>query len=154
MPFKILRKFTAVQVVSRNRMNYAEIDRIEYMFKRRDDSRVVTRQILDRIEERIESSSDTNPQDLDTNSPYLDTNLPNLTVIAHPVFPYRPLISTGDIYEFSSNNRFLRGSYSSDSMSRVTGGFFTRTLARIDGASRTYRELNRIWDCIPEVCIT
>ena len=120
----------------------ADINRIEYMFKRRDNSRVVTRQILDRIEERIESSSDTNPQDLDTNSPYLDTNLPNLTVIAHPVFPYRPLISTGDIYEFSSNNRFLRGSYSSDSMSRVTGGFFTRTLARIDGASRTYRELN------------
>ena len=115
--------------------NYAEIDRIEYMLKRRDDSRVVTRQILDRIEERIESSSDTDSQDLDTNSP-------NLTVIAHPVFPYRPLISTGDIYEFSSNNRFLRGSYSSDSMSRVTGGFFTRTLARIDGASRTYRELN------------
>ena len=120
----------------------AEIDRIEYMLKRRDDSQARTRQILKQIEERIESSLDTDSQDFDTNSPYLDTNFPNLTVIAHPIFPYRPLISTGDIYEFSKDNRFLRWNHQSDSMSRVAGGFFTRTLARIDGASRTYRELN------------
>ena len=43
-------------------------------------------QILERIEKRIEFS--------------LDTSSPNLTVIAHPVLPYGPVISTEDIYEF------------------------------------------------------
>ena len=120
----------------------AEIDRIEHMLKRREDSQLVTQQVLERIEERIECSLRIDSPDPDTNSPYLNTNFPNLTVIAHPVFPYRPVISTGEIYDFAENNKFLKPHYASDSRSRVSGGFFTRTLAKIDGASYTYRELN------------
>ena len=120
----------------------AEIDRIEYMLKRRERSQGITRQILKRIEERQESSAMFDPSDLDTDSPYFDTRFPNITVTAYPVFPYRPIISTGEIYDFAENNRFLRRNYASNSMSRVAGGIFTQTLARIDGASYTYRELN------------
>ena len=100
----------------------ADIDRIQYMLKRRERSQEITPQIIKRIEERIESSAEINPPDLDRNSPYLDTNLPNLTVIACPVFPYRPIISTGDIFDFAQNDEFLRSSYSLVSMSRVAGG--------------------------------
>ena len=81
----------------------AKIDRIEYMLKRREDSQEVTRQIIKRIEKRIES--------------FWYTGLPNLTVIAHPVFLYRPIISTRGIYEFARQNQ-LPGRYSS----RVAGG--------------------------------
>ena len=35
--------------------DYAEIDRIEYMLKRREDVQITTRQILNRTEQRIES---------------------------------------------------------------------------------------------------
>ena len=62
----------------------AEMDRIAYMLKRREDSQVVARQILERIEERTQA--------------FYNTNIPNLTVIAKPVYPYRPVISTADIY--------------------------------------------------------
>ena len=64
----------------------AEIDRIEYLLKRREDSQMVTQQICNRTDERIIS--------------LFTTDEPNITVIAHPVFPHRPIISTGDIYEF------------------------------------------------------
>ena len=64
----------------------AEIDRIEYMLKRREDSQTTIRQICNRTEERIIS--------------FFSTNEPNITVVVHPIFPYRPIMSTGDIYEF------------------------------------------------------
>ena len=120
----------------------ADIDRIEYMLRRRERSQEITQQILKRIEERMESSVKINSPDLDRNSPYLDTNLPNLTVIARPVFPYRPIISTGEIYDFAKNDDFLRSYDSLVSRSRVAGGLFTRTLSGMDGSSYTYRELN------------
>ena len=88
----------------------SEIDRIEYMLKRREDSQTTTRQILDRTEERINS--------------LFHTNEPNLTAIAHPVFPYRPVIATADIYDFASKN----GLVWSDSSSRVAGGFSVSTI--------------------------
>lgn len=66
----------------------AEIDRIEYMFKRRENSQVAAQQILNRIEER---------------SQYLimrqDIIPVTLTLIAQPTFPYRPIISPSTIYE-------------------------------------------------------
>ena len=120
----------------------ADIDRIEYMLKRREGSQEITPQILKRIEERIESSVEISSPDLDRNSPYLDTTLPNLTVIARPVFPYRPIISTGDLFDFAKNDEFLRSYDSLVSRSRVAGGLFTRTLSGMDGSSYTYRELN------------
>ena len=67
---------------------------------------------------------------------------PNITVAAYPVFPYRPIISTREIYDFAKNNRFLKVRSSAESMSRVAGGIFTQTLAKLDGSAYTYRELN------------
>ena len=64
----------------------AEIDQIEHMFKRREDSQTTIRQICNRTEERTVS--------------FFSVDEPNITVIVHPIFPYRPIMSTGDIYEF------------------------------------------------------
>ena len=88
----------------------SEIDRIEYMLKRREDSQTTARQILERTEERIKS--------------LFDTNEPNLTAIARPVFPHRPIIATADIYDFASKNGLVWNNYSS----RVAGGFFVSTI--------------------------
>ena len=88
----------------------SEIDRIEYMLKRREDSQTISRQILGRIEERIKS--------------LFDTNEPNLTAIVRPVFPHRPIIATADIYDFASENGLVWNDYSS----RVAGGFFVSTI--------------------------
>ena len=63
----------------------ADINRISHMLKRREDSQVITRQNLGRIEERVECSS-------------FDTSTRNITVVARPIFPYRPVIPTSDIY--------------------------------------------------------
>ena len=63
----------------------SDIDRIEYMLKRRENPKVVTQQILDRIEQRINMSG--------------DIDAPSMTVIARPVYPYRPVISPTAIYE-------------------------------------------------------
>ena len=71
----------------------SEIDRIEYMLKRREDSQIVTRQILERTEGRIDS--------------LFSTEEPNITVIVHPAFPHCPIISTGDIYEFIKMGRSI-----------------------------------------------
>lgn len=99
----------------------AEVDRIEYMLKRREDSQQVAQRIMRRIEARIES--------------FWNTNLPDLTVIACPVFPYRPIISTGNIFEFACQNR-LQWCYSS----RVVGGFYASTERGRE--SYSYMELN------------
>ena len=63
----------------------AEMDRFAYMFKRREDSQAITRQILDRIEKRVEAFS--------------NKKASNITVIVKPVFPYRPVISKEDIFQ-------------------------------------------------------
>lgn len=83
----------------------AEIDRLAYMLKRREDSQAVTRQILNRIEKRVEAFSNMNASNI-------VLNVPNITVIAKPVFPYRPMISREDIFQ-------LRHSWK-----RVTGGAY------------------------------
>ncbi len=98
----------------------SEIDRIEYMLKRREDSQTTTRQILERTEERIKS--------------LFRTNEPNLTAIAHPVFPYRPVIATADIYDFASKNRLVWN----DCSSRVAGGFSVST--------RRHEDLYQYWE--------
>ena len=78
----------------------SDIDRISHMLKRREDSQVVARQILTRIEERAKH-----------NFPLRE---PTLTVTAQPVFPYRPVISTSDIFELYADRRF--------GLRRVVGG--------------------------------
>ena len=82
----------------------AEMDRLQYMFKRREDSQVVTRQILKRIEDRVET--------------LCDTTVPNLTVVARPAFPYRPIIARESLWEFKGD---LDNSFSPR---RVTGGVY------------------------------
>ena len=62
----------------------AEIDRIEYLFKRRQDTQIVTQQILDRIENR--------------SSRIYTLNNPTMKLIARPMFAYRPMISPTTIY--------------------------------------------------------
>ena len=94
------------------KLELAEIDRIEYMLKRREDSQIVTRQILDRTEARIE---------------FLFNNEPTITVIARPIFPYRPLISTTDICRFAINDeRFRIKNERFGGPLRVTGGIYNR----------------------------
>ena len=56
------------------------------MLKRREDSQAFTRQILERIEDRTKQMG-------------CAEDIPSITVIARPVFPHRPVISTSDIYE-------------------------------------------------------
>ena len=83
----------------------AEMDRLAYMFKRREDSQAITRQILDRIEKRVEAFSNINASNI-------TLNVPNITMIAKPIFPYRPVISKEDILHLKSSWR------------RVTGGAY------------------------------
>lgn len=83
-----------------------EMDRLVSMFKRREDSQAVTRQILDQIEKRVETFSEMSASNV-------ALNVPNITVIAKPVFPYRPVISREDILQLQRSWR------------RVTGGTYT-----------------------------
>lgn len=64
----------------------AEIDRIEYLLKRRDEPREICQNILNRIDRR---------QVAQRSSP----EHPNLALYSHPIFPYRPVISTAEIHE-------------------------------------------------------
>ena len=76
---------------------HANMDNIAYMFKRREDSQIVARQILERIKEKgraIEPAHIT----ID-NLVHIYDALPKITIIVQPTFPYRPMISVSDIYE-------------------------------------------------------
>ena len=84
----------------------ADTDRIAYMFKRREDSQIVTDQILNRIEERTED--------------LCATDEPNLTVIVQPVFPYQPVISTVGVHEVAKAR--LAPHVANTALNRVTGG--------------------------------
>ncbi len=67
----------------------ADIDRIEYMLKRREKPQELSNRIINRIKERIADYWCLTSQPV-----------PNLTLIARPLFPYRPLISSSEIYEY------------------------------------------------------
>ncbi len=93
------------------KLELAEIDRIEYMLKRRGDSQVTARQIFNRAEERTES--------------LFATNRPNITAITRPVFPYRPLIATEKIRDFARHTGFINnptGARAAGGMVDVTRG--------------------------------
>ena len=94
----------------------AEMNHIAYMLKRREDSQVIFKQIIDRMEERTQT--------------LYATEVPNLTVIAKPVYPYRPVISTADIYELDKGYAWHPR--------RVAGGI--SYLHKDDGS--IYREFN------------
>ena len=66
-------------------LKLANMELIAHMFKRRENSQLIGEQILQRINERARHN--------------MDMNEATLTVIAQPIFPHRPVISTSDIYE-------------------------------------------------------
>ena len=80
----------------------AEMDRLVSMFKRSEDSQAITHQILDRIEKRVETFSNMSASNI-------ALNVPNITVIAKPVFPYRPVISKEDIFQLGQSRRRVSG---------------------------------------------
>ena len=87
---------------------HANMDNIAYMFKRREDSQVVARQILERIEKRVSAIE---PAHITIDSlQQIYGELPKITLIAQPTFPYRPVIPIPDIYELCQNraSRFRR----------------------------------------------
>ncbi len=102
---------------------FADIDRIAYMLKRREDSQVVAHQILTRIEKRTES--------------LCAANEPYVKVIVEPVFPYRPVITTEDIYEIVTG--VLVPKVEPSPVRRVPGGTCCLTGTR---DNLTYLELN------------
>ena len=105
----------------------ADIDRIEYLLKRREEPQRIGRHILDRIEERVLNHCS-------------HLELPNLELIARPVFPYRPLISPSEIYEFMDVSPLIPFAEADSNVGRrnVTGGVcFMGARSRL-----TYWELN------------
>ena len=105
----------------------AEIDRIEYLLKRREDSQIVVQQILERIEERV--------------SAFCDLEQPDLTVIARPVFPYRPIIQLRDIYDFAHSQPRIVGTIGGESRLRQVSGGVLQLWGERD--SYSYWELNQ-----------
>ena len=105
----------------------AEIGRIEYLLKRREEPQRISRRILDRIEERVRNHCS-------------HLELPNLELLAQPVFPYRPLISPSEIYEFMDVSPLIPFAEADSNIGRrnVTGGVcFMGDRSRL-----TYWELN------------
>ena len=91
----------------------AAIGRIEHLLKRREEPQRISRQILDRIEERVR---------VNTYRPHLER--PNLELLAQPVFPYRPIIAPPEIYEFMVSHPSIPSTAGNSDLStkRVTGG--------------------------------
>lgn len=100
------------------KLELANMELIAHMFKRREDSQIIAKQIIDRIEERVDSLS--------------DTDAPNITVITKPVLPYRPVISTSEIYALDEGYGWHPH--------RVAGGIYY--LHTDSGSSSIYREFN------------
>ncbi len=88
----------------------ADMDRIEYMLKRREDSKIIYGQITNRIEERANS--------------FHGSNEPSISAIARPSFPYKPIISTREIHDFMRRSRDGLGGIT---LSRVPGGAISST---------------------------
>lgn len=83
------------------KLELANMELIAHMFKRREDSQVVARQVLNRVSERAKHN--------------FRYDVPTLTVMVKPVFPYRPVISTSNIYQLCDEIKLLP-------LRRVEGG--------------------------------
>ena len=102
----------------------ANMELLAHMFKRREDSQTVAQQILDRIEQRARRRF--RPSE----------KKPDITIIAKPVFAYRPVISASDIYRLYETKLSPLG--------RVEGGIFYTDGGRYVGYLNTndYIEFN------------
>ena len=72
----------------------ADIDRIEYLLKRRERPQGIIQQILNRMEARAQACIEKQYK-----------SYPYLSLICHPVFPYRPIISPPKIVGFLRKNQ-------------------------------------------------
>ena len=127
MRFRTLRRVYIREGSITQPYELADIGRIEYLLKRREEPQRTSRRILDRIEERVRNHLS-------------HLELPNLELLARPVFPYRPLISPSEIYEFMDVSPLLPFGEADSNFGRrnVTGG-----VCFMDDRSRlTYWELN------------
>ena len=106
----------------------AEIGRIEYLLKRREEPQRISRRILDRIAERVRNYSSHLGQ-------------PNLELLAQPVFPYRPVILPSEIYKFMDVHPLVPFSGVDSNFGRrnVTGGVCFMD----DRNGLTYCEINQ-----------
>ena len=77
----------------------AKFNRIEYLLNRRQNESGVNEQILNQMESWAKQ--------------FCSTDATILTLVARPVFPYRPVISPGEIYELYKADKWIR---------RVPGG--------------------------------
>ena len=119
------------------KLELANMELIAHMFKRREDSQVVARQILKRIEEKI-SAIEPAHITID-NHGHIYKNLPKITVIAQPTFPHRPMLSVSDIYELGRERL--------SPLRRVAGGaaYVGQRFERgryVDDIAGSYIELN------------
>ena len=91
----------------------AEIDRIEYLLKRREEPQRISRQILERIEERVRVMSYRS-----------QLEQPNLTIFGRPLFPFRPIIDPSEIHEFMVSHPFFPSTESNINLKtrKVSGG--------------------------------
>ena len=100
----------------------SDIDRISYMLKRREDSQVVAEQILNRIGKRARRR-------------FLPRSAtPDFTIIAKPVFPYRPVISVSDIYKLYEKKLYP--------LRRVEGGVAYVDYREFENITKNYIEFN------------
>ena len=106
--------FRSGSITQLYKLELANVDRISYMLKRREDSQVFAQQIFNQIEERISNIDPAYKTIENTQHPF--SNFPTFTVITRPVFPYRPLISASKIYESHQGPLWPPR--------RVTGGHF------------------------------
>ena len=72
----------------------SQLDRIEHLFKRRQDTQIVAQQTLDRIEKRM--------------GQVCNMNVPTMTLIARPVFAYRPVISPTAIFDLYHTHAYIK----------------------------------------------
>ena len=120
---------------------HANMDNIAYMFKRREDSQVVARQILERIEKKVSALE---PAHIRIDSlQQIYRELPKITVIAQPIFPYRPVIPIPDIYELCRERL--------SPLRRVEGGaaYVGQRYERgrgLDDITKDYIEFNELWN--------
>ncbi len=100
----------------------AEIDRIEYLLKRRQNTKGVVQQVLHRIENRMER--------------FFNMNAPIMKLIARPVFVYRPITSPAAICGLYLAYNHIK---------RVPGGVchFLEPSHRNNQLSNNYFELNQ-----------
>ena len=107
----------------------ADIGRIEYLLKRREEPQRISRRILYRIDERVRKWSQGS-----------QSKCPNLAMFARPAFPSRPIIAPSDIYEFMVLHPFIPSTESNINLTtrKVSGGAcFMQT-----GDSLDFWELN------------